>query len=247
MTNWIVNADDLGLRAEITDVTLRCWNHAAISSSTLMVHMADSTRAAELAIAAGLPCGLHLNLTYPFDDRQAPDPVRERQRAAVGAFARRISNWTYDPRLRGLVTDCVTDQLAEFRRLTGRSPTHIDGHHHVQTCPSVWLNPALREVHRMRPGHSRLPRRSPTVASTARSLRDRPLRRRFAAPDRFFDVRQLHELWGGPGLNAVTGSPTTTVEIMVHPSRPDEEDLLLGPLWQSAIADRPLVSYESLT
>jgi len=247
MTKWIVNADDLGLRTEITDVTLRCWRQAAISSSTLMVHMADSSRAATLAVAAGLPCGLHLNLTYPFDEPHMSAQVRERQLSAVGAFESRVAKWRYNPRLRGLVTECVTDQLEEFRRLTGMSPTHLDGHHHVQTSPSVSLNPSLREVRRMRPGHSRLPGQLPTVGATARWLRDRPLRRRFVAPDRFFDVRQLHQSWGGPGLEAVSGGEATTVEIMVHPSRPDEGELLLGPLWRSAIRDRHLVSYQSLT
>jgi predicted glycoside hydrolase/deacetylase ChbG (UPF0249 family) len=57
-----VNADDWGGYPEMTDATLRCFQAGAISSTTAMVYMRDSERAAELARASGIPTGLHLNL-----------------------------------------------------------------------------------------------------------------------------------------------------------------------------------------
>src|SRR5947209_15703921 len=116
-----------------------------------MVYMQDSQRAAAIARERGLPVGLHLNLTFPFDDPHAPADVRRRQARAVRSFRRlRLHNWVvfpkrrlYYPWLRDRVDACVRDQLDAFRALYGREPTHIDGHHHVHLTPTVLRSPVL--------------------------------------------------------------------------------------------------------
>lgn len=79
----VVNADDWGGFREGTDAIEDCFAIGAISSTTAMVHMADSRRAAELALERARPTGLHLNLTQPYDAPTVPAPVRERQSACV--------------------------------------------------------------------------------------------------------------------------------------------------------------------
>ncbi|HEY2536303.1 MAG TPA: ChbG/HpnK family deacetylase, partial [Solirubrobacteraceae bacterium] len=94
----IVNADDWGGFREGTDAIEACFEIGAISSTTAMVHMADSRRAAELALERARPTGLHLNLTQPFDAAAVPAPVCERQLRACTHFralARR--RWTLSP------------------------------------------------------------------------------------------------------------------------------------------------------
>jgi predicted glycoside hydrolase/deacetylase ChbG (UPF0249 family) len=67
----IVNADDWGIRARATDRILDCIRLGTVSSTSAMVFMADSQRAAELARQEGVDTGLHLNLTAQFDGEGA--------------------------------------------------------------------------------------------------------------------------------------------------------------------------------
>src|SRR6185312_1476173 len=136
----IVNADDLGLDRPTTDAIIEVFRAGRITSATAMMHMPDTQRAAESARAAGLPTGLHLNLTEPFEDRAAPAAVRERQARAARIYTTsRVARWIYNPRLRTLVDDCVRDQLERYREVFGGDPTHVDGHHHLHTAPNVVL------------------------------------------------------------------------------------------------------------
>src|SRR3954469_7460307 len=128
----IVNADDLGLRARVTDAILEAWRAGAISSSTLMVHQEDSERAAALARAAGLPVGLHLNLTHPFQPETTPTTVAQAQSQLASHFAKPRNRWLPSPHLAGAIARCIEEQIAEFERLFGVPPTHVDGHEHIQ-------------------------------------------------------------------------------------------------------------------
>src|SRR5438034_11191976 len=59
----IVNADDWGRTAAETDAALACFSQGRITSVSAMVFMADSERAARIALEHGIPVGLHLNFT----------------------------------------------------------------------------------------------------------------------------------------------------------------------------------------
>jgi predicted glycoside hydrolase/deacetylase ChbG (UPF0249 family) len=154
----IVNADDLGPRPEITDAIPACWSAGALSSATAMVHMQDSARAARLARQRELPTGLHLNLTTPFTASGVPPAVAARQEALCRHFAKRRRRWLPAPRRRELIAAAIADQLAEYRRLFRRPPTHVDGHEHIQACPAVFASRALT-VNALRP-------RTPSTAAS---------------------------------------------------------------------------------
>ena len=83
----IVNADDFGGNPLATDRIVECFAARRITSTSAMVHMKDSARAARLAQNGELAVGLHLNLTQAFDDPETPAGVRERQARAVAYFA----------------------------------------------------------------------------------------------------------------------------------------------------------------
>jgi predicted glycoside hydrolase/deacetylase ChbG (UPF0249 family) len=243
----IVNADDLGLREEITEATLGCWDAGAITSATAMVFMADSERAAGLADARGLPVGLHLNLTSPFDSPTVPPAVAARQARVVEHFQVARRRWLPAPRMRAAIAASITDQLEEFRRLYARAPTHADGHQHIQRCPAVFGSAALRPVGRLRITHTFSPDERPPVQRLARAGVNAAIRRRFVGVERFWSLVDLHPELGGSGLEArLLETARLSAEIMVHPVYPEEGRVLRSPEWAAAIGGRRLGSYADL-
>jgi predicted glycoside hydrolase/deacetylase ChbG (UPF0249 family) len=242
----IVNADDWGLRAEITDAISACYAQRRITSATAMVHMEDSRRAAELAAEQRLPLGLHLNLTYPYTGAEVPKPVRERQRRLAAYFAPSWTRWAFDPRARGLVADCVRDQREAFAAVYGAAPDHVDGHQHIQACPTVACSPALAGVGRVRPAHTYEPGERSLPARAARRVQTALLRRRFATPEVFVDIEDVHPALGGTGLERLEAARLASLEVMVHPQRQEQRDALLGEDWGRALEGHRLGTYADL-
>ncbi|HKO29104.1 MAG TPA: ChbG/HpnK family deacetylase [Solirubrobacteraceae bacterium] len=102
MARLIVNADDFGLTAGVSEGIVEAHSRGIVTSTSLMV---DSPAAPHAAGLAGehprLSVGLHF-----VDDTAAHDEPGH----AAREFAR---------------------QLDHFRDLMGREPTHVDSHHHV--------------------------------------------------------------------------------------------------------------------
>src|SRR3954465_14269535 len=109
----IVNADDFGQSAAITRGILRAHEHGIVTSTSLMVRAPAASYAAEHA--GELDLGLHIDL---------------------GEWTYRDGGWlpVYErvPMCdRSAVEDEINFQLNQFRRLTGKSPSHLDSHQHV--------------------------------------------------------------------------------------------------------------------
>jgi chitin disaccharide deacetylase len=109
----IVNADDFGQSAAITRGILRAHEQGIVTSTSLMVRCPAAAYAVELS--GGLDLGLHIDLgewTYCNGEWVAIyERVEMHDRSAI---------------------ECeIDDQLAEFRRLTGKIPSHLDSHQHV--------------------------------------------------------------------------------------------------------------------
>jgi predicted glycoside hydrolase/deacetylase ChbG (UPF0249 family) len=129
----IVNADDFGLSAGVNRGITEAAERGIVTSASLMVRQPAAAAAAAYARKGGrLSVGLHLDL---------------------GEWVYRNNEWV--PLYSVVPTEDadavraeVWRQLAEFRRLAGRNPTHIDSHQHV---------------HRQEPAHS-------IVAELARGL-----------------------------------------------------------------------------
>ncbi len=112
----IVNADDFGQSAGVNRGIASAHEHGIVTSASLMVRWPAAAEAAVYAQRRPeLSLGLHLDLgewTYRGGDwvplyKVTPldDPARVRSELAA--------------------------QLATFRKLTGRDPSHIDSHQHV--------------------------------------------------------------------------------------------------------------------
>lgn len=246
----IVNADDWGLNRTTTDAGVRCAEAGRITSATAMVYMEDSDRAATLAKSAGLPVGLHLNLSDEFTDERTPTDVRARQARLIPYFQptsrRRLMRCVYDPRIRADAEQCIADQLVRFEELYGTPPTHIDGHQHVHLCPNVLFARTLPKATKMRSGLERFEReRSPLGA--IRRLRRRLISMRFSSTDYLFDISEVDPRTGG------TEPPTklrladsASVEVMAHPGFDHELERLCSDEWGEALRHRRLGSFADL-
>lgn len=245
----IVNADDFGWNVEATDRTIEAFRAGQISSATAMVHMADSERAATLALEAGLPVGLHFNLTNRFDGGDVDAPVRERQLDACRHFSGRrfkLRSWSYDPRIGGDVDAAAADQLQRFEELYGGPPTHFDGHNHVQACPNVVLAKPLRPVGRTRNGLRSWPSATEPMGRL-RALRRALTYRHLLTTRYFFDIDKLFRDPTPASLAArVDLAHEASVEVMAHPGFPHELAALRSSLWAQALENAPLGSYRDL-
>lgn len=227
----IVNADDFGLRSAATDAIVECYDARGISSTTAMVWMKDSRRAAALAGASGIPLGLHLNLTDPFTDPVTPPLVRDRQ-ARLISFFRRPTRWLFNPLLHRAIESAIQDQLDAFRLIYSVEPSHLDGHHHVQFTPNVLLSRTLPASMKLRRTYT-FDRGEKIFAKRAfRALMHASLVRRYRTPDYFFDLRHLHPDLGGSGVESKLDlARSASVEVMCHPEIADERRVLLSGVW----------------
>ncbi len=112
----IVNADDFGLSAGVNHGIARAHERGIVTSASLMVRQPAAAEAAEYAKRhPRLGVGLHLDL---------------------GEWAYRDGHWVTVYEVvpaddAGAGAAEVARQLAAFRDLLGREPTHIDSHQHV--------------------------------------------------------------------------------------------------------------------
>ncbi|HEV8054015.1 MAG: ChbG/HpnK family deacetylase [Chloroflexi bacterium] len=112
----IVNADDFGQSEGIVDGVARAHENGIVTSASLMVRWPSARRAAAYALEhPSLSVGLHLDL---------------------GEWSYRAGEWR--PRYMVAPTDDAAAVRAEterqldlFRRLLGRTPSHLDSHQHV--------------------------------------------------------------------------------------------------------------------
>ena len=126
-TYLIVNADDFGRSAGVNRGVIEAHERGIVTSASLMVRWpAAADAAAYGARHPELSLGLHLDL---------------------GTWSYRENTWV--PLYEVVRTDDaeavrweVAAQIAAFRRLTGRDPSHIDSHQHVhqrQPAKSVMI------------------------------------------------------------------------------------------------------------
>lgn len=112
----IVNADDFGMSPGINRGVIEAHQRGIVTSTSLMVRWPDAAGAASMALAQRrLSVGLHVDL--------GEWVWRDGSRDVLYLVA--------DPADAGAVTREVQAQLAMFRRLMGRDPSHLDSHQHV--------------------------------------------------------------------------------------------------------------------
>jgi len=223
----IINADDWGRSVGETDAALRCYEDGRITSVSAMVFMDDSQRAADLAKENGIDVGLHLNLTESFTASSCP-PLLQRSHERIARFLRsaKYSQLLYNPFLRKEISCSYDAQAAEFERLYGKRPSHIDGHHHMHLCGNMLWSSAIPAGTKMRRNFSFWPGEKSWLNRAYRALIDHRLARKYRLPDYFFCLSQSIQENKLGRVEVLARS--SNVELMTHPIVPMESEFLMG-------------------
>jgi predicted glycoside hydrolase/deacetylase ChbG (UPF0249 family) len=240
----IVNADDYGRSRTETDLILACYAHGRITSASAMVFMSDSSRSAELARAAGIDLGLHLNLSQRFAGEATPILRDCHDRVVRFLTSSKYSLLLYNPALRDAFRYVYQAQLDEFVRLYGRFPSHVDGHQHRHLCTNIVLDGIIAPDTAVRRSFSFWPGEKSWFNRTYRSALDRVLKRRYRVTDFFFSLRQC--LQANRLQRVFDLSTAATVELMTHPLDAEEYDYLMSDEYQAALKQLEAGTYQSL-
>ena len=224
----IINADDWGRSVVETDAALKCYRERRITSVSAMVLMQDSKRAARLAKDYELDdVGLHLNFSEEFTDKSCSETLKEHHGRIIRFLKRgKYAQLLYNPFLRRAFAYCYHAQVEEFMRLFEKSPSHIDGHHHMHLCANVLFSSMIPAGMKMRRNFSFWPGEKSMLNRTYRWLVDRWLACRYRLTDYFFDLTQCIQ---GKKLDRVAAlAKSSNVEVMTHPIVNEEEEYLMS-------------------
>jgi hypothetical protein len=221
----IVNADDWGRDSETTERIYECIALGTVSSTSAMVFMKDSERAAWLAQEQGVNCGLHLNFTTPFTSPKCAPRLLEHQGRLVRYLRRnRWAQTVYHPGLASSFEYAVREQLEEFERTFGRAPLRIDGHHHMHLCANVLFGKFLPAGTIVRRNFSFRPGEKSGINRLYRGVIDRVLARRHRLTDYFFSLMPIEPQRRIAEIFSIARQSITEVE--THPVNPEEYKFL---------------------
>lgn len=248
MIRLIVNADDLGISPNRDRGLFRAFAAGIVSSASLLANGEDFAAAAAEARAAGLPVGVHLNLS---EGRPLAGPIPGltdgdgRFPGKAGLRLRLLGGWRE-------ATAVLREFAAQIDRVraAGLEPDHLDTHQHCLLFPAL-TDLVIAAAAAAGIGAIRLPLQvEPATADPGGDLgRDLALYRRLAPPAaaalRAAGLFTPDGLWGMPALGHLdTGRlaalletiPPGTWELMTHPGYADPGHPFGGPDRESELA-----------
>ena len=240
----IINADDWGLDEATTNAIAACYERGRITSTSAMMFMDDSVRAAELAGSIDIDVGLHLNLTEPFTSGAEPQTRASQKAVAQFLQTNKLAGVILNPRLHRAFRRAVSAQLEEFRRLYGREPSHIDGHHHAHLSANVLFGCLLPADFIVRRHFTFFAGEKSWLNRTYRGLCNRILGIRCRMLDGFYDLTQhMHT----PKMQRLAGLANAgVVELMVHPAEENEFSYLTGDDFGNWLRQVQITDFRSL-
>ena len=239
-----VNADDYGRSRDETDTVLACYEKARITSTSAMVFMSDSERAAELSKSTDIPVGLHLNLSESFTAKNVP-PALRKQHDRVCRFLKsnKYTLILYNPILSRDFSAVVKEQYVEFRRLFGHEPSHIDGHQHMHLATNVLLQRLLTPGVKVRRSFSFESGQKSRLNRWYRRCVDKELARHHPQSDYFFSLS--HHLSVDRAEKIATLARNREVELMVHTAINREFDFLMSDDFPRILGSTKTASIQS--
>lgn len=241
----IVNADDLGRTEEDTDNILSCFQRGLVTSASAMVFMADSRRAAILALSAGLEMGLHLNMDQSFSGPDLP-PKLAKYHQRVVRYLRR-GKWPqvlFNPALSKSFRYAFEAQHEEFCRLFGKEPARIDGHHHMHLCMNMMVDRIIPRGMAVRRNFTFSRGEKNYFNRLYRRLVDAFLVHRYVCTDAFFSIEPVKDLLRQEEIFRLARS--RNVEIMVHPGIREQYEHLMSSEYLALIRSVPMGTYAML-
>jgi chitin disaccharide deacetylase len=203
----IVNADDFGLTAGVSEGILAAHRHGIVTSTTALVTSKIDRDLVARARDAGLGLGLHVNLTLGRPLTRAASLVD-----AGGRFIRDARRAAAQAKPKDVDAE-IAAQVERFVDVVGARPTHLDTHHHVG------LHPPVRESVLALARRLGVPVRSQDAMARARA-RGLGLR----TPDHFFGESGPDAYWNpARTLAHLHALPDGVSEFMAHPGRFDDD------------------------
>ena len=241
----IINADDFGQNRLATDRILAGFRHGSVTSTSAMVFMEDSERAAGLANEAGLDTGLHLNFTQRFTGPIRNSRVAEQQGEIAGFLGKnKFAQLIYHPGLRKQFRYVFEVQLEEFQRCFGKCPSHFDGHHHMHLCTNMLFDSIIPAGQKVRRSFTFFPGQKGRINNAYRWFVDKWIRRQHRTTDYLFalpDCIRFNEF-----DRVVALANQTTVELETHPENPDDLEWLMGDRFQQFLKQVKTGTYTAL-
>ena len=240
----IINADDFGRDRCATDRAMHCFREGRISSTTAMMFMADSERAAGLAHNTGIGIGLHINFSEPFTATAVPAPLAASQKR-IARFLKRnkVALIFFHPFLTRDFRYCFECQHAEFLRLFGR-PSHFDGHQHLHLATNVLAAGILPSGAKVRRSFTFARGEKGVLNRAYRRFVDNCLARRHPLTDHFFSL--AHYMDPERLGRLVRLSRTANIELMTHPALLPEFDFLTSDNFRNVVGATRLTNYAEL-
>ncbi len=217
----IINADDWGRDAETTDRILECVTVGTVSSTSAMMFMEDSERAANLAREHEIDCGLHLNFTTPFSAVDCPSRLREHHARIIHYLRKsRLAPAMYHPGLASSFKCVASAQMDEFERTFGTRPRRLDGHHHMHLCANVLFGSLLPAATIVRRNFSFRRGEKSWINRLYRRAIDHVLGKRHQLTDYFFSLPPLEPQSRIDDIFSI--ARRSIVEVETHPVNPLE-------------------------
>jgi hypothetical protein len=216
MIRVILNSDDFGLSTSINDAIIMAFNQKLISSTTTLVNypagLIDGRAKLLDNNISPSAVGIHLNLTTgkPLTESISQNP----RFCENGFFHCRVRDKPLlflDKKSRKDVRVEIEAQIQRFIDVMGFKPSHIDGHHHIQTEFAIFrilLGQAKKyDINCMRKTRNLGIDRIGLVKKIYKGFLNFLIERNFRSADFFGSLTDLD----GQILD-----PTKTYEIMVH-------------------------------
>lgn len=230
----IVTADDYGRTRLATDRILEVFLNDRVTSTSGMVFMQDSERAASLALDHDLEVGLHLNFTEEFNAGNVSVKLCEHQ-SKVRSFLTK-NKWfqiAYNPFLADSFKFLFLSQRDEFIRLYKRPPDHYNGHHHMHLCANVLIGQLLPSDTPVRGAFSFDGTVRNPFKLLCRRIIGRWITKRFMSTDGFFSIAPVHDQKRLRSI--IVRAAEETIEIEVHPENLNEMNFLLSEQFQNMV------------
>jgi predicted glycoside hydrolase/deacetylase ChbG (UPF0249 family) len=238
----IINADDWGRAQVETDAALECHQRGCVTAVSAMVFMADSERAANIALEYRVDVGLHLNFSQEFDQPGVPAHLHEHQGKLMRfTLHRRFPMLLYNPLLRESFRRAFQAQWNEFIRIYGAPPSHVDGHHHRHLCANLLVDRFIPAGLPLRRNFTYAKDERGTINRVYRHFVDRLLLRRYRLTDSFFSLAEV--LRSHRMSKVIQAARTGTVELMTHPIAESERLFLLSDEFATLTRDIDLGSF----
>jgi len=241
----IITADDWGKNTAATNNSLLTFKNDGITSVSSMVFMKDSERASELALENEIEAGLHLNFSQAFDGGITSERLMDFQlRLAAFLEKNRYAAMVYHPFLKKEFEYVYMAQHAEFVRLYGMPPVHINGHRHKHLCSNLLIDGLMPKGSMVRRTFTFNRGEKNGFNLIYRRLIDRIIENKYVCTNSFFSIMPIKKK--ERLLKIINLSMGSAVELMVHPEREEEFNFLMSDEYLHMISGIETGNYKSL-